>query len=84
MDRCRQSGWACPDDRHVIDPIGIDPVDHANATSKLTLGRISQEPPVRTQHDRQLSLGNVEMVDQCTRRFVGIGIETLIRLAVSS
>ena len=53
-------------------------------TSKLTFGRISQEPPVRTQHDRQLGLGNVEMVDQCTRRVVGIGIESLIRFAVSS
>jgi hypothetical protein len=53
-------------------------------TSKLTFGRISQEPPVRTQHDRQLSLGKVEMVDQCARRVVGIGIESLIRFAVSS
>ncbi len=67
----------------VVDPIGIDRPDQADAAGELVLAGIAQQLAVRAQHDRQLPGVDVEALDQRLRLRIGLGIERLVRMAVA-
>jgi hypothetical protein len=71
-------------DRHVIEAVRIDRPQQADATGQLGLARIAQQLSVRTQHDRQLPGVDVKAIDQRPRLRIGLGIETLMRMAVAA
>ena len=64
IDRGGKAGRPGADDRDVVEVIGIDRPDHADAAGKLELARIAQQLPARAEHDRQLAGIDMEALDQ--------------------
>jgi hypothetical protein len=72
------------DDGGIIDAIGIDRSDQADAARKLVFARIAQQLAARTKHDRQLPGIDMKAFDQRLCFGIGFGIEQLMRMTVAA
>ena len=76
VDGGREPGRPGADDDDVVEPVGVDRADQADAARDLVLARIAQQIAVGTEHDRKLFGRDLEALDQGLRAAVRGGIET--------
>ena len=84
INRGRQARGPGADDDDVIDAIGIDRPDQADATGKLVLAGIAQQLAARAQHDRQLAGVDMEALDQRFRLRVGHRVQCLMWMTIAA
>ncbi|MEA2880470.1 MAG: hypothetical protein QOF14_5666 [Hyphomicrobiales bacterium] len=60
----REAGRTRAHNHHVIDAIGVDGADQADAARKFDLAWIAQQLPVGAKHDRELARIDVKALDE--------------------
>src|SRR5262249_60448337 len=83
VDRSRETGRSCPDNRHVVDEVGIDRSNQTDAACELVFAGIVQQLSAGTEHYRQLTGIDVKALDQGSGTGIGFRIELLRRLAIA-
>src|SRR5260370_34341902 len=71
------------DDRHVIEAVRIDRPHQPDTAGELDLAGVTQQLPGRAQNDRQLARIDLEALDQRLRLRIGLGVQSLTRMAVA-
>ena len=80
----RQPRGTRADDGDVMTtPGSIDVADQADAARQLVLARVAQHVAIRTQHERQFARTDLETLDEGEGATVAIGIEALVRMAIT-
>ena len=84
INRRRQTRRAGANDGGVVDEIGIDRLEHADAARQIGLAGIAQDLPARTQHDGQMFGLDGEALQQGLGAAVIVGIQGAMGMAVAA
>jgi len=84
VDGTGEARGARTDDDDVIEAVRIDRPQQADAAGELGFGRIAQQLPAGTKHDRQLTGIDMKTLDQCLGLGIGLGIQPLVGMAIAA